>query len=150
MNLIVTCNHWKDWVDWISTRPDKILQPEKCTFWEKTHKLKNITISSDNNGSRTHNHLDRKGSLNHLAKLAKKLFKWLNCVVSTYLYGAFDCMLLSCRVCVWMIVVMSRKPLNCWVIVYELSGCGFKSRCCHLNFRYCTCFEQGVLWHSGN
>ena len=25
-----------------------------------------------------------------------------------------------------------------------LSGCGFESRCSHLNFRYGSCFEQGV------
>ena len=48
----------------------------------------------DCNGIRTHNHLFRKRTLNHLAKLAK----WLSYVVSTYLYGAFDCMLLSCHV----------------------------------------------------
>ena len=40
---------------------------------------------SDCNWTRTHNHLVHKGTLNHLAKLAK----WLSCVVSTYLYGAF-------------------------------------------------------------
>ena len=34
--------------------------------------------------------------------------------------------------------------------VYELSGCGFESRCSHLNFRFCACFEQRVPWHSGN
>ena len=39
--------------------------------------------------------------------------------------------------------------LNGWVFVYELSGCGFESRCCHLNFRYGACFEQGVPRHSG-
>ena len=39
--------------------------------------------------------------------------------------------------------------LNGGVLVYELSGCRFKSRCCLLNFRYVSCFEQGVLWHSG-
>ena len=33
--------------------------------------------------------------------------------------------------------------------VYELSDRGFEYRCCHLNFRYSACFEQGVLWHSG-
>ena len=27
---------------------------------------------------------------------------------------------------------------------YELSGCGLKSRCSHLNFRYRAFFEQGV------
>ena len=40
--------------------------------------------------------------------------------------------------------------LNGWVFVYKLSGCGFKSCCCHLNFRYYACFEQGDPWHSGN
>ena len=46
---------------------------------------------SDSNEIRTHNYLIRKGILNHLANLAK----WLSCVVSSYLYGGFDCMLLS-------------------------------------------------------
>ena len=39
---------------------------------------------------------------------------------------------------------------NDWVFVYELNSCGFESRCSHLNFRFCACFEQGVPWHSGN
>ena len=52
---------------------------------------------SDCNGTRTHNHLVRKGTLNHLAKLAK----WLSSAVSTYLYGAFDCVFLSCHVRIW-------------------------------------------------
>ena len=50
-----------------------------------------IWILSDNNEVRTHKHLVCKRMLNHLAKLVK----WLGCVVSTYLYGAFDSMLLS-------------------------------------------------------
>ena len=37
--------------------------------------------------------LVRKRTLNHLAKPAK----WFSCVVSTYLYGAFDCMFLPCH-----------------------------------------------------
>ena len=40
--------------------------------------------------------------------------------------------------------------LSGWAFVYEQSGCEFESRCCHLNFRYCACFEQGTPWHSGN
>ena len=40
--------------------------------------------------------------------------------------------------------------LNGWVFLYELSGCGFESHCCHLNFRYHTCFKQRIPWHSGN
>ena len=39
---------------------------------------------------------------------------------------------------------------NSLVFVYELSGCGFESRCIHLIFRYGACFQQGVSWHSGN
>ena len=45
-------------------------------------------------------------------------------------------------------IIWSVWP-NGWVFVYELSGCGFESRCSHLNFRYRACFEQGVPWHSG-
>ena len=36
------------------------------------------------------------------------------------------------------------------MFVYELIGCGFESSCSHLNFRFRSCFEQGVPWHSGN
>ena len=36
------------------------------------------------------------------------------------------------------------------MFVYELSSCGFKSRCSHLNFRFRACFKQGFPWHSGN
>ena len=44
-------------------------------------------------------------------------------------------------------IIQSVWP-NGWVFVYEVSGCGFESRCSHLNFRYCPCLEQGVPWHS--
>ena len=53
-----------------------------------------ITNLSDCKWTRTHNHLVFKRTLNHLAKLGK----WLSCVLSTYLYGEFDCMFLSCHV----------------------------------------------------
>ena len=55
---------------------------------------------SDWNRIRTHNHLVHERTLNHLAKLAK----WLSCIVRTYLYGAFDCMFLSChlRISEWI------------------------------------------------
>ena len=52
---------------------------------------RDIWSLSDCDGTRTHNHLVRKGTLNYLAKLTK----WLSCVVSTYLYGAFDCIMQS-------------------------------------------------------
>ena len=57
---------------------------------------RDIWILSDSNGIRTHNHLICKRTLNHLTKLAK----WLSCVVTTFLYGTFDSMLLSCHVLV--------------------------------------------------
>ena len=49
---------------------------------------------SDSNWTWTHNQLVHKQTRNHLAKLAQ----WLSCIVSTYLYGAFDFMLLLCHV----------------------------------------------------
>ena len=49
---------------------------------------------SDGKVTRTHSHLVRKLTLKDLAKLAK----WLICVVSTYMYGALDCIFLSCNV----------------------------------------------------
>ena len=91
--------------------------------------------------NRTQNHLVRKQTLNYLAKLSK----WMSCVLSTYLYGAFDCMFWSChvRVSEWI-------WLNGWVFLYELSGSGFESSCSHLNFRFHVCFKQGVPSHPGN
>ena len=69
---------------------------------------KQMKHCSDSNKIRTHNHLVRKRTLNHLVSLAK----WLS-------------------------------------VRYEPRRCGCDSHYYHLNFRYGTCFEQGVLWHSG-
>ena len=70
---------------------------------------------SDSNGVRTHNHLIvRKRTLNNLAKLAKCLSR----VVSTYLFSAFDCMLLSYHVRVsklHSIVCLNVKELFAWI-----------------------------------
>ena len=44
--------------------------------------------------TQTHNHLVCKQTLSRLATLAK----WMNCVVSTYMCGAFDCLFLSYQV----------------------------------------------------
>ena len=49
-----------------------------------------LCILSECNGNQTYIQLVPKETLNHLAKLAR----WFSCVVSTYLYGAFDCMYL--------------------------------------------------------
>ena len=89
----------------------------------------NIQSVIDCNGTRTHSHLVRKRTLNHLAKLAK----WLNCAVSTYLCGAFDCMFWSCHVRVSE--CMARNSLLETGAMY---------------FRYHACLEEGVPWHSGN
>ena len=63
----------------------------------------------DCNWTRTQNHLVLKRTLNRSTKLAK----WLSCVLSTYLYGAFDCMFLLCHVRVSHSIVawMSRNSL---------------------------------------
>ena len=58
---------------------------------------------SDSNVIRTHNHLVRKRTLNHLTKLAK----WLSCVVSTYLYSPFDSLCVCVYVCVCVCVFIS-------------------------------------------
>ena len=70
-----------------------------------------------------------KQILNHLAKLNK----WLRCVLSTYLHGAFDCM--------FTYAFQSVQVSECT---------HFKSCCCQLNLKYCTCFEEAVPWYSGN
>ena len=57
-------------------------------------------IKNGCNWTRTENQLVLKRTLNHLAKLTK----WLSCVLSIYLYGAFDFMFLSChgRISEWI------------------------------------------------
>ena len=66
-------------------------------------------------------------------------------VVGTYLYGATDCLFLSCY---------RNFLLNGRVFVYKLSGYGFEYRCSHLTFRCRVCFEQDntlpntVLWNT--
>ena len=98
--------------------------------------------------------------------------KWLSCVVSNYLYGAFDCIFLPCHLTVYSKYssIIWSVWLNGWVFLYELSGCGFQSNlffstsfgycsgyevgfescCSHLNLRYGACFEQEVSGHLGN
>ena len=39
--------------------------------------------------------------------------------------------------------------LNGWVFVYELSDCGFHSRCSHWTVLYRACFKQGVSSYTG-
>ena len=66
---------------------------------------------SDCNWTRTHDHLVHKPTLNRLAKLAK----WLSCVVSAYLHGAFGCMFLSVWILrVWILRVWIYSETRTW------------------------------------
>ena len=51
----------------------------------------------------------------------------------------------------WVLICTVHMTVwpNGWVFLYKLNGCGFESRCSHLNLKYRACFEQGVPWHSG-
>ena len=67
---------WKGW----KISLDTLLFSANLPELETVHLCK-CKFSSDGNSIRTHNHLVRKRTLNHLATLAK----WLSCVLSTYL-----------------------------------------------------------------
>ena len=92
------------------------LNVKEILIWNR----RNIWILSDCNRIRTHYHLIRKRTLNHLAKLAK----WLSFVASTYLYGAFDCVFLACHnacqsestlySCLNVKEVLSQNRRNIW------------------------------------
>ena len=88
---------------------------------------------SDNNGIWTYNHSVPKRTINHLAKQTK----WLSCVVGTYLYGVFDCIMSRPRFRV------NLQPIIAWMSRNTLP----ESHCCHLKLRYRACFEQGLPWH---
>ena len=60
----------------------------------RTQNRRDIWRLIDWRGYQTQNNLVCKQTLNHLNTLAK----WLSCIVSTYLYGAFDCAFLLCHV----------------------------------------------------
>ena len=81
----------------LGTRKDN---PSIVDFGNNNNAIRNqkhfkpVANGNDCNWTRTQNHLARKRTLNHMAKLAKGLC----CVLSTYLYGAFDCMFFSCHV----------------------------------------------------
>ena len=57
-----------------------------------------------------------------------------------WLYGAFNCIFLSCHV---------RVLDVCKGLSIRLRSC-VSGPVSHLNFRHRACFEQGVPWHSGN
>ena len=77
---------------------EELLARNRCDIW--------ILIESSRIW--TQNHLFCKWTLNHLAKLAK----WSSCVMSTYLYGVYDCMLLSCHVTHFRVNLQSKTMVG--------------------------------------
>ena len=114
----------------------------------------------------TYNHLIRKQTPNHLAKLGK----WLSCIVSKEFLEiqatrepGFTLKLVRDVIITYNQMHSTDKYshnssiiwpvlLIGWLFVYELSGCGLESSCSHLNLnlRYPVCSEQAVSWRSGN
>ena len=88
----------------------ELLAQKSCHIWSLC----------DSNEIRTQNQLVRSRTLNHLAKLAK----WLSCVVSTYLYDAFDCILLSCQL-----------PVSGWIHTLKFAWVSRNSL-----------LEAGIIW----
>ena len=75
----------------------------------------------DSTGIRTHNNLVLKRTLNYLAKVAK----WLSCVLSTYLHGGFDCMLLLLvGMRVWILLLSLKLPI--WRLLQARSSLTFR------------------------
>ena len=130
------CDYLSVWCIWLNVtvmshmnfrlNPHSIvcLNVKALLAWSRCH----IWSLSDSNTIWTHNHLVRKQTFNHLAKWAK----WLSCVVITYQYGVFDCMLFSCHVWVserihtLQFAWMSGKSL------LEAGTISEVSNCCHL------------------
>ena len=79
---------------------------------------------SDNNGMRTQNHLVCEGTFNHLARLVK----WLSCVVSTYRWSAFGCMLSSCHIRVSEWIYSLR--------FFEVQGNPCRKQVRYMNFKW--------------
>ena len=109
--------------------------------------LSRNTFSSDSSVIGTQNYLVRKRTLIHLATLDRVPWhsgKTIECGFTLKLVR--DMIIRHTHN-----TAQSFRPvwLNGWVFVYKLSSCGFESHCCHLNFRYGICFEQGVPWQTG-
>ena len=81
-------------LEWINT-----LQLPQCQGIPCLEKARNLKFKRCN-WTRTHNDLVHKQTLNHLAQLTKRLTS----VMSPFMYGAFDCMLLSCHVRIWELI----------------------------------------------
>ena len=136
----VTCAFQNKFTLYICLKVKKLLGRKSLDIWSL----------SDSQCTRTDNNLVPKRTLNHLAKLGK----WLSYDVSTYMYGAFDCMFLSSHICIseWIHTLYlpqcqgARCSKQVWY--YKLSGCWLESSCTHLNFTYCAYFKKysSILW----
>ena len=82
--IMISCTHFRVNPHYICVNIKELLALKRRGIWGL----------NDWNWNRTRNHLVCKGTLKHLAKLIKSL-SW---VVSTNLYRAFDCMLLTYHV----------------------------------------------------
>ena len=83
---------------------------------------------NDNNGIRTHNHLVRKlwSIFKEYIECRFTLKRVLDMIITySQMHHANKYSQLSS--------IIRPLWLDGWVFVYELSGCGFESRCCHLS-----------------
>ena len=85
---------------------------------------------SDCSGIWAHNHLVTNRTHNHLAELTK----WFSCVVSTYLYDAFGCVILSCH-----ILILE------WIHTLQLPD--YQEIACSNKARYRNCNGIGTYDH---
>ena len=109
--------------------------------------IRNYLLENDWNGNQFHNHLVRQNTQpfsqagQMITECHSKTRMWHDKNTQS-MHG--NNLYFQCSSIIWPVW------LNDGVFVYELIGCGFNYRCCHLSFRHHVCFEQKVLWHSDN
>ena len=92
-----------------------------------TQNRRNISTLCDCKGTSTYKKLVPKWTFDLLAKLTQ----WLSCVVSTYLYGAFNYVLLSCHV---------RVPECIHTLCFhEYQGTSCSKQARYLKFKWFQC-----------
>ena len=89
--------------------------------------------------------------LGSLLKFKVKHFSLLITKISIYKYPSYH-WISDCNGTQTHNHLVYKRPLDHLAKLASLgkclSDCGFESRCSYLNFRYRTCLEQGVPWHS--
>ena len=106
-------------------------------MFEKTPQTEHTSIKAT--------HLDLKILDKHGSIASYSLIDWLN-------HTLIDTKQSDCNWTRTQNHLVHKRPVwpNGGVFVCKLSGSGFESSCGHLNFRFHSCFEQGVCWHSGD